>query len=204
MTRLPVPGEDQGAWGQILNDYLSVSHEVSGELKAATLISGAQQVSQKGEPDGYAGLDAGGKVPVVQLPGIGDYIGVYSDQATFADNESLGITWAGTSVDNGGASLALDVDNPYYVNVDQAGVYAMNVSVNWMDGAQAGGRSVFLYIHCGLNQGDKRVAASGVTTEHSMQFTAYLQPTHHISVTISQNSGEPLDAYVSLLVTRCA
>ena|GEM_PF-3571892 len=33
MTRLPIPGSDVGQWGDILNDYLSVSHQTDGTLK---------------------------------------------------------------------------------------------------------------------------------------------------------------------------
>jgi hypothetical protein len=33
MARLPQPGSDEGTWGQILNDYLSVSHDSGGALK---------------------------------------------------------------------------------------------------------------------------------------------------------------------------
>ena len=33
MPRLPHPGKDEGQWGQILNDYLSVTHQSDGNLK---------------------------------------------------------------------------------------------------------------------------------------------------------------------------
>lgn len=33
MPRLPLPGSDQGTWGQILNDYLSQAHKTDGTLK---------------------------------------------------------------------------------------------------------------------------------------------------------------------------
>ena len=33
MARLPVPGQDTNVWGQILNDYLSVSLQSDGTLK---------------------------------------------------------------------------------------------------------------------------------------------------------------------------
>lgn len=39
MARLPVPGSDGGAWGTILNDFLSVSHDSGGALKANTVGS---------------------------------------------------------------------------------------------------------------------------------------------------------------------
>ena len=46
MTRLPVPGEDSGAWGEILNEYLLESHTSNGSLKAGivkqdTIAAGA-------------------------------------------------------------------------------------------------------------------------------------------------------------------
>jgi len=33
MSRLPIPGQDKGAWGDVLNDYLSTSHNTDGTLK---------------------------------------------------------------------------------------------------------------------------------------------------------------------------
>lgn len=33
MARLPIPGSDQGSWGQILNDYLSQAHGADGNIK---------------------------------------------------------------------------------------------------------------------------------------------------------------------------
>ncbi len=37
MARLPIPGSDQGSWGQILNDYLSQSHNADGTVKAGVI-----------------------------------------------------------------------------------------------------------------------------------------------------------------------
>ena len=33
MTRLPVPGSDEGSWGQILNDFLIAAHNSDGSIK---------------------------------------------------------------------------------------------------------------------------------------------------------------------------
>jgi hypothetical protein len=42
-------------------------------------ITGAQQASQKGQANGYASLDSGGKVPIAQLPSsLFEYKGVYN------------------------------------------------------------------------------------------------------------------------------
>lgn len=44
MARLPIPGQDRGTWGNMLNEYLEVSHSSDGSLKdgvvQASTISG--------------------------------------------------------------------------------------------------------------------------------------------------------------------
>lgn len=83
MARLPIPGQDVGTWGNILNDYLSVEHGSDGSLKksaqisqassdASAALSAAQSaasnvnskinISQIGIPNGVAGLDSGAKI----------------------------------------------------------------------------------------------------------------------------------------------
>lgn len=37
MTRLPIPGQDSGQWGQLLNDFLSQAHNSDGTLKASAV-----------------------------------------------------------------------------------------------------------------------------------------------------------------------
>ncbi len=43
MARLPIPGDDVGSWGGILNDFLSVELNSDGTLKKASIITGALQ-----------------------------------------------------------------------------------------------------------------------------------------------------------------
>src|SRR5690242_10568854 len=40
MARLPVPGSDNGVWGNILNDFLSIEHNADGTLKVRTDLAG--------------------------------------------------------------------------------------------------------------------------------------------------------------------
>ena len=83
MPRLPQPGQDDGVWGDILNDYLKVAHDSSGSLKPAAVSTTAiadgsitssklaidyLPTSQKATANGVASLDAGSKVPLAQLP----------------------------------------------------------------------------------------------------------------------------------------
>ncbi|HSW91431.1 MAG TPA: hypothetical protein VLG09_02200 [Candidatus Saccharimonadales bacterium] len=39
MARLPVPGDDNGTWGDVLNEFLSVEHSSNGTLKASGSLS---------------------------------------------------------------------------------------------------------------------------------------------------------------------
>lgn len=43
MARLPQPGGDENAWGQILNDFLSISHAGDGTIKADAVDASALQ-----------------------------------------------------------------------------------------------------------------------------------------------------------------
>ena len=67
MARLPIPGSDDGTWGNVLNDYLSVSHNTDGSIKSSALSS-YEQTASKGQASGYAPLDATTHVPLTNLP----------------------------------------------------------------------------------------------------------------------------------------
>lgn len=68
MARLPQPGADNGAWGDILNEFLGVAHNVDGTLNTSIVKSaGAEMTSSKGQANGYAALDTSGSVPSQQL-----------------------------------------------------------------------------------------------------------------------------------------
>jgi hypothetical protein len=48
MTQLPVPGGDSGTWGNILNDFLSVSHNNDGSLQSSAITSAGGYVKPSG------------------------------------------------------------------------------------------------------------------------------------------------------------
>lgn len=43
MARLPIPGSDNNTWGDVLNDYLAVSHDSDGTIKSNAVDSSAIQ-----------------------------------------------------------------------------------------------------------------------------------------------------------------
>jgi len=62
--RLPIPGSDDGTWGNILNGFLEVSHNADGTLQTTALTqAGGEVTSNKGVASGYASLNASGLVP---------------------------------------------------------------------------------------------------------------------------------------------
>lgn len=64
MSRLPVPGQDSGTWGSLLNDFLSVEHNTDGTHNIPTMESTAN----KGQANGYAPLDGTSKIATSYLP----------------------------------------------------------------------------------------------------------------------------------------
>jgi hypothetical protein len=43
MARLPQPGGDDGQWGDLLNDYLSVAHNADGTIKTGAVSNASIQ-----------------------------------------------------------------------------------------------------------------------------------------------------------------
>lgn len=69
MSRLPVPGSDSGQWGEVLNDFLGVSHNNDGTLKQAQVsAAGAELAANKGQSNGYAPLNGSMQVPYTFMP----------------------------------------------------------------------------------------------------------------------------------------
>lgn len=62
MARLPQPGSDEGTWGQVLNDFLAVSHDTAGNIKTNAIDSTAIQDSSITEAKLDLGTGANGQV----------------------------------------------------------------------------------------------------------------------------------------------
>lgn len=102
MSRLPTPGGDDNTWGDVLNDYLSQSHNADGSLKAAALqAAGVEKQANKAQANGYAPLDANAKVPAVNLPATNLYV-----QQAQPSSPPAGSLWI--PVDGNGDPLSID------------------------------------------------------------------------------------------------
>lgn len=62
MPRLPVPGSDNGTWGDVLNDYLAVAHDSVGNLKSNAVSSSVIQDDSISETKLNVGSGADGQV----------------------------------------------------------------------------------------------------------------------------------------------
>ncbi|HSX36135.1 MAG TPA: hypothetical protein VLH84_04350 [Patescibacteria group bacterium] len=82
MTRLPVPGADDGDWGNILNDFLTVEHNADGTLKIRTDGTLSAFVQTGGAQD-ITGVKTFTVSPVVPTPTNG------TDAATKAYVDSV-------------------------------------------------------------------------------------------------------------------
>lgn len=69
MPRLPQPGSDEGTWGEILNDYLSVSHNTDGTLKNG--VAGTSQIQDGSLTPGKLSVGAPVSGQVLSYNGTG-------------------------------------------------------------------------------------------------------------------------------------
>src|SRR5665213_2578800 len=66
--RLPIPGQDDGTWGDILNGFLEVSLNGDGTIQTgAVSTAGGELTSNKGIASGYAPLNGSSLVPTTNL-----------------------------------------------------------------------------------------------------------------------------------------
>ncbi len=112
MARLPIPGSDDGQWGTVLNDFLTVSHNSDGTLTSGSITTaGAELASNKGAANGYAPLNGASKVPVANLS-------VGTTSGTIAAGDDSRITGALQSGASAGGDLSGTYPNPTVAKVN--------------------------------------------------------------------------------------
>lgn len=87
MTRLPLPGQDDGTWGNILNDFLSVAHNSDGTLQDVGVLASKAvdtAVVHNTGAETVAGVKTFSASPVVPTPTTGTQAAnkTYVDSAT--------------------------------------------------------------------------------------------------------------------------
>ena len=87
MSRLPTLGGDDGTWGSILNDFLSVEHNGDGTLKSVVRTTGDQSV---------AGVKTFTSSPVVPEPSGSTNVSTKSYVDTTWSGAPIYLTWTGS------------------------------------------------------------------------------------------------------------
>jgi hypothetical protein len=74
MARLPQPGSDNGVWGDILNDFLTVSHATDGTIKAGAVGTPAMQDQSVTNAKLASGAGADGQVLTKDSGSAGGFV----------------------------------------------------------------------------------------------------------------------------------
>lgn len=100
MARLPVPGNDNGIWGTVLNEYLDVEHNSDGTLKRGTDITNALNTANAAQTSADSKIDkstvttkgdliAASAASTVSRLGIGSN----GQRLTPSSGATLGVKW---------------------------------------------------------------------------------------------------------------
>jgi hypothetical protein len=92
MARLPVPGGDSGAWGTILNEFLSESHNSDGTLKSAAVQSTLPDATSIAKGIVQLTGDLGGTAASPTVPGLATHIAGTTSVHGIADTSALETT----------------------------------------------------------------------------------------------------------------
>ncbi len=108
MSRLPTPGQDNGTWGDVLNDFLSVEHNPDGTLKSsgslATKANDANVVHTTGA-EAIAGTKTFQSSPLMPAPTLGSH----ATTKTYVDNAVSAGTPDATTSSKGIVQLSGDL-----------------------------------------------------------------------------------------------
>lgn len=112
MARMPVPGADEGTWGDVLNDFLAAAHNSDGSIKDAGVVAAKYVKPGSGIPESdlaaavQTKLNADVGTDTAAQPGTSTTVGTSSAQLVAANADRFEIYIYNTST-NGVVYLSL-------------------------------------------------------------------------------------------------
>jgi hypothetical protein len=193
LARLPIPGGDSGTWGDLLNVFLAVEHNVDGSLKKAPAIAQAQAdatAAQSAVAAKYT-LPVGG-IPETDLSGaVQTKLNTVASGGVSSVNSQTGaVVLTKNDVGLGNADNTSDANKP----VSTAAQTALNAKVNTTLLGAANGVAT-LDSSSNLNQNlDAAKVTSGVLDINRIPDLSSLYMTNGQALTIENydGSGPPL------------
>jgi hypothetical protein len=172
MTRLPTPGSDNNVWGAVLNDFLSIEHNIDGSLKKGALIAQAQSDAAQaittannaattatnaqnavagkldaalvGAPNGVAGLDANGLLSINAVPDLSSLYLAIGQGVTIDSADGSGQPWKLIAMQDGSVkAVPLSATAPDTPTGLTGDVHLTFVTVSWQ--AATGATSYRIY-----------------------------------------------------------
>jgi hypothetical protein len=131
MSRLPIPGADNGTWGDILNDFLLVSHDSDGLLKANSVdgVAIANGVVSNAKLDTATQNTLAAVAGKYVKPGSG----IPSTDMTVAVQTSLAKADGAVQIVNGGGETYFDAGNTgsaLAINLTNGNVQKITLTAN--------------------------------------------------------------------------
>lgn len=132
MARLPQPGADNGTWGNILNEFLTVEHNADGTLKESGTLSSKADDAAVVHNSGAETI-TGAKNFTGGLTVSGTNVATTTDLASKADNSAV-VHLAGTETITGAKTVPTPTAPGHIANksyVDQSVATGLYTPSNW-------------------------------------------------------------------------
>lgn len=194
MSRLPVPGSDDGSWGSILNDFLLQSLNTDGTLKNTGAIASKYTKPSSGIPSSDLATDVQTSLSLastaLQPIGIPYCALTISDDQEVSTSTSTLIQWTQSTED----TLAWHSvsTNPDMITISQAGVYLIACTIKFSSGTgnTTGTRIVQILTNGNISiETASAAVTTGSSTTASATLTQRLEAGDYIQAACFQDSG---------------
>lgn len=210
MSRLPVPGSDDGVWGDVLNDFLSVEHNADGSLKVAgTLASKADDsaVVHRTGAEAVAGTKTFSSPPVVPTPVAASdaaskgYVDAADAASASLQIGAINYEYPSQVVSTGWNTLRSAGNEPTFVVANPASGPGVSQNSDWLNAitlSRTAGIKVLGYITTDSGSGPGTRSASLVTADIDAWDSFYTVDGYFFDTTPTGANGDKTAYFASI------